>query len=232
MMNSRANLERAIIAIYPDIEVRARASSNENSEKSLWRELSCCVLSSQVPYHVAVAAAEMIDGHELLGADFYDGLADDLSGILKTPLLVGGVARNYRFPTSRAQHLASTKRSIENDFGTLQNLLAENSDAMMLRSWLVANAPGLGPKQASMFLRNCGVTYKLAVLDRHVLDFMRVIGLYMGSASHISNLTPYRRYESDLTAYAHDLGAAVGLLDWAIWIVMRMSKSIRGETAA
>nr|WP_259668157.1 hypothetical protein [Rhizobium lentis] len=83
-----------------------------------------------------------------------------------------------------------------------------------------------------MFLRNSGVTYSLAVLDRHVLDFMKEMGLYSGPSNHISGLSAYGRYESDLRSYAERLGAAVGLLDWAIWIVMRVFKGARKEIAA
>ncbi|MBX5137712.1 DNA lyase [Rhizobium lentis] len=232
MREAGQDLERAVVAIYPEIAGRAYATAGDLCERSLWRELSCCVLSSQVPYAVAVAAAEAIDRQGLLHLSFDGDLTHELTTVLKTPLAVGGSLRNYRFPASRARQLSSTKRAVCAASGSLRNLLDGDTDPVALRSWLVNNAPGLGPKQASMFLRNSGVTYSLAVLDRHVLDFMKEMGLYSGPSNHISGLSAYGRYESDLRSYAERLGAAVGLLDWAIWIVMRVFKGARKEIAA
>jgi N-glycosylase/DNA lyase len=82
-----------------------------------------------------------------------------------------------------------------------------------------------------MFLRNSGISYDLAVLDRHVLNYMSVIGLYQGAERAISKLSQYHTQEDKLISYANRLGFAVGLLDWAIWIVMRVAGSREAERA-
>ena len=97
------------------------------------------------------------------------------------------------------------------------------SNAAKGRDWLVNYAPGLGPKQASMFLRNVGISYELAILDRHVLNYMTALGIYSGKTLSISGLTQYRQYEIALREHARGLNCAVGMLDWAIWIVMRVA---------
>ena len=74
-----------------------------------------------------------------------------------------------------------------------------------------------------MFLRNVGVSYDLAILDRHVLNYMSALGIYAGSNLSIGCLTRYRQYEVVLRDHAEDLDCPVGLLDWAIWIVMRVA---------
>jgi N-glycosylase/DNA lyase len=91
----------------------------------------------------------------------------------------------------------------------------------------VKHVPGIGPKQASMFLRNAGVTYDLAILDRHVLNYMSKLGMYSGNKYSISGLTHYRRHEETLKKHAEELDCPVGLLDWAIWIVMRVANQIK-----
>ncbi len=76
-----------------------------------------------------------------------------------------------------------------------------------------------------MFLRNTGFSYDLAVLDRHVLGYMAALGIGKETGRFISGLPQYRRQEAFLKSYADRLGSPVGLLDWAIWIVMRVAQS-------
>lgn len=230
MSSVRDRLERAVVSIYSDIEERAFSAPVAHDERILWKEFSCCVLSSQVPYPLAVVAAEAIDRQEVL----YRGSLDDcecrLVSILSRPLNVDGVMRRYRFPASRARQLAAARRTVTQLAGTLENLLTTNDDPAALRLWFVKNTLGTGPKQASMFLRNCGISYDLAVLDRHVLEFMTRMGLCSHTKASISEMREYHRQEDILRSYANNLGASVGLMDWAIWIVMRMfNKPDSGE---
>ena len=59
-------LEAAVVAICPDISARVLESTKSRDERTLWHELSCCLLSSQVPYSLAVAAADAIDRNGIL----------------------------------------------------------------------------------------------------------------------------------------------------------------------
>lgn len=229
-------LERAVTAICPDIVARIEAHRVEPDERRLWWELSCCVLSSHVPYPSAVAAADRIQSRDLLLDDTTcdtTALAGTIARTLEEPLRIEQRARRYRFPTSRARHLAATRVAVTRKAGNLQRLLGDFGEVAEARSWFVRNAPGLGPKQASMFLRNSGTSYELAILDRHVLDYMTTLGLYDGSRRTISGLSQYRRQEAVLKSYAADLGSPVGLLDWAIWIVMRLARtSLSGDATS
>ena len=59
-------LQRAVMAICPDIANRASAAPKFRDERRLWWELSCCLLSSQVPYALAAAASDRIEESGLL----------------------------------------------------------------------------------------------------------------------------------------------------------------------
>jgi N-glycosylase/DNA lyase len=220
------SLSNAVAAICPDIQSRAQsASSRPIDERYLWWELSSCILSSQVPYTLAIAAADAIDVKELLLNDQgnYEVLVQRLIEVLTTPLSVEGHSRTYRFPVARASQLAATRNAITSEKHTLRELIDSFEDVLEARVWFVKNVPGVGPKQASMFLRNIGVSYELAILDRHVLNYMSKLGIYSGTNLFISSLKPYLRYEAVLCKHARDLDCPVGLLDWAIWIVMRVA---------
>lgn len=218
-------LTKAVAAICPDIQARMRDPVLNFDERSLWWELSSCVLSSQVPYALATAAADAIDASHLLQDRGRDSsvLVEPLIQVLSAPLLVGGRFRCYRFPKSRAAQLAATRGAVTEHGDSLRMLLDRFSDATDARAWLVGNAPGIGPKQASMFLRNVGLSYDLAILDRHVLSYMAALGIYSEPTFSIVGLTQYRKHEAVLRGYAQELDCPVGLLDWAIWIVMRIA---------
>ena len=227
-------LEGAVTAICPDIEARVALDRPRLDERGLWWELSCCVLSSQVPFGLAVAAADAVEKSGLLldGRLDVDALTKKLERVLTARLHVDKRLRSYRFPASRARQLALTRLAVTCEAGTIERLAFDGRDVLETRAWLVRHAPGLGPKQSSMFLRNIGASYDLAVLDRHVIDYMSALGIYDGAKRFISDLPAYRRHETVLRTYATRRGFPVGLLDWAIWIVMRASKSCDQELAA
>jgi len=215
-------LSRAVAAVCPDIRLRIEEGV-VSDERHLWWELSCCILSSQVPYQLAMAAADAIDArgflHQARGNQ--GDLAERLFEVLSAPLDIEGIKRSYRFPKAKAGHLASTWAAVEGTGGSLKALISR--DVNDARAWLVAHACGIGPKQASMFLRNCGVTYDLAILDRHVLNYMSAQGIYSGAQASISGLSQYGRHEERLRDHAREMDCPVGLLEWAIWIVMRVA---------
>lgn len=220
-------LQRAVVSLYPDIEERVRLNQRTRSETDLWRELSCCLLSSQVPYGLAQAAAEAIESNGLLTQSRV--APTEIEAILSAPMRVAGQERHYRFPASRAVQLAATHARVMEEARGLQALLDKLGSADEARRWFVLYALGFGPKQASMFLRNIGITYELAVLDRHVLRYMYAVGLQDGPPWSVGTIADYRRCEQVLVDHARMLGFRVGLLDWAIWIVARAARSLRLE---
>ncbi|HEX7931070.1 MAG TPA: hypothetical protein VF470_09235 [Sphingomicrobium sp.] len=195
------------------------------TEARLWNELACCVLSSQVPYPTALAAAARLEASGLL----LDvpltpaALERALSELLRIPFEIDGGLRRYRFPDSRARQLTATVLKVRRQSGGLRDLLNGFGDIELARAWFVEHAPGLGPKQASMFLRNVGASYDLAVLDRHVINYMMIVGLTT-DPSPVRRMADYRRDETILRDHAADFGLPVGFLDWAVWIVMRVAR--------
>jgi N-glycosylase/DNA lyase len=219
------SLSNAIAAICPDIQARVYSYSKPLDERLLWWELSSCILSSQVPYSLAIAASDAIDAEDLLhnGYHDFDVLTQRLVGVLSKSLNVEGRLRTYRFPVARAHHLAATRAAITAEKCSLRELVDSFHDASKARAWFVKHIPGVGPKQASMFLRNVGVSYDLAILDRHVLSYMSMLGIYSSTNLFISSLPQYYRHEAILREHAQELDCPLGLLDWAIWIVMRVA---------
>lgn len=219
------SLSNAVAAICPDIESRVLQSCIQYNDRRLWWELSSCILSSQVTYALATAFSDAIDAERILFRTHHDTevLTKRLYGVLSTPRVVEGRLRSYRFPVARARHLAAARAIITAEKCSLRELVDSFRSVTEARVWMVKHIPGIGPKQASMFLRNIGVSYDLAILDRHVLNYMSKLGIYSGSSHFISGLSQYYRHEGALREHAKGMDCPVGLLDWAIWIVMRVA---------
>lgn len=231
----RTNIERlnnAIQAIYPDIESEVQADSS-TCETRLWWELSACVLSSQVSYGLAIAMADEITKSNLLIEQSSDieSLYAQLRKLLITPIKVDDKYMRHRFYDAKAKQLSKCSELVYGYAGSLRKLLDSFNNHFEAREWLVKNMPGLGPKQASMFLRNSGTTYELAILDRHVLNYMSLIGMYNESEKSISSKKKYLHYEKLLSEYADGLNCKIGLLDWAIWVVMRVIENKKEFTS-
>jgi N-glycosylase/DNA lyase len=95
-----------------------------------------------------------------------------------------------------------------------------------IRKQLISDIAGIGPKQASMFLRNTGISYDLAILDTHVLHYLNIKKVLSQEQMKIGTLSAYEKTESIVVQYADSLGYPVGYLDWAIWATMRAAMEL------
>jgi len=200
-------------------------------EAELWRELVACILGSVVPFEAArtrvthlesvgiLKEARQISCHPSLESRLSEELARPLRGTAESDLPV-----RYRFPHLRAKHISRTAEAIYGTGRSLRAILDSSPDERIARSRIVEIAYGIGPKQASLFLRNIGHAQRLAILDVHVLRFMTVVGLTNTPASAIQSISVYEQFERRFQEFADDECVGVGLLDVAIWVVMRVYK--------
>ncbi len=221
---SDSTLRYAVDQVYSEIKSQEPDRNIEIDEQRLWRELSCCILSSQVTYELAWSVSTTIDKKGILTTTNtkWEVVANELYSILSESFYVAGQPRRYRFPKAKSYQIAKTWAVVRSHSGTLEEFLTGFSNSMILREWMVRHAPGLGPKQASMFLRNTGITLELAILDRHVLRYMEFIKLLEKGDHQLATMQKYRATEKILRCYADNHGYCLGTLDWAIWIVMRV----------
>jgi N-glycosylase/DNA lyase len=225
------------MAICPDIE-RKVASRNDAAlgDDELWWELSACILSSQVQFNLAAAAASAIQDAQILfrpPGSSPDSIREDLYKILSEPLATDVRHRRYRFPRAKADQLTKAWLEFGGEASRLGDLLRSGNQSCAIRELLVDRVSGVGPKQASMLLRNTATSYDIAILDTHVVNYMSAIYLCDVPRSSLSRLGSYEKYEATLRDHADELGYPVGLVDWAIWIVMRVAHTqTKAGTAA
>lgn len=197
----------------------------ERTEQDVYREVVACILGSRVSFEVALAATDALAEDGLL-RDFGDekAYAKRVIGVLSQPLFrpEWPKCRRYRFPQARGQAIARTAAAFYADGGSVKDWLSGFHDALSARRHLVEKAKGVGPKQASMVLRNVGFSDELAILDSHLLRFMGMKGLLPGKASFVATLKGYEIAERKFLAYSSEMGWPTGILDQAVWIVMRV----------
>ena len=215
----------AVKQIACEVERRLRPlPSVELDDSALRRELACCILSSQVSYESAIGAVEQIEAAGLFAAAPRSKIRAQaiIQSVLEKPYTYSGRTMRYRFPKTKSVQLAQAYEVIKCEFGSIRDLLRRNSESVVCREWLVANVPGMGPKQSSMFLRNAVGAFDLAVLDRHVFRYMALANVAPESTfQSVRNLRDYRVQEDRLRSHASYEGFSLGVFDWAIWIVMR-----------
>lgn len=227
---TRHQLNSTIRVLCPLIEDKIRNhATNSWREYDLRQELVGCILGSQVRHEMAIAAMENLEHAGLLDDVYWLSCDNEEFECLVFEVLSGERSNlphstRYRFPKARSKQLSRTRNALARI--SLTTRLADTGDSKYLRKTLVAEIPGLGPKQASMFLRNIGRSYDLAILDSHVLRFMDVQDILPIGQARIGTVKGYEKAEQVAVNYADDLGYPAGYLDWAIWATMKAAREL------
>ena len=215
------------------MEVSGASEPNwcELSEERLFYEVAVCVFSSQMLFETAVATADRIHEEGLFDWDSISNTSTyerKLLAVLCEPVSVyiSGKTRKVRprFKNRWASLLANTSEKIYLRNTSLRDMLLTSHSSHLAREKLVECVWGFGPKQASLFLRRIGYCSDLAILDTHILDYLRLARGINPKPSALSRLPSYERIEIEFKDIASEFGYPVGCVDLAIWITMRVAK--------
>jgi N-glycosylase/DNA lyase len=216
--------------------VARRIAATENqtvwrtlSEQQLWAELVGCILSSQVRHEACSAAHERLTESGLLQLTRMESsahLCNELRRALAQPFTGTDnsfcFAGRYRFPNSKAKQIAATASRLYRDGAGISILLGNTQCPKSVRRQLIELCCGVGPKQASLFLRNIGFSEDVAILDAHVIRYMELLGLVERYGPSMSSIRLYEQGEQSFRCHAANRGFTPATLDTAVWVVMRM----------
>ncbi len=110
------------------------------------------------------------------------------------------------------------------DDRNVTKFLDDASDVQEARRRLVSDVAGLGPKQASLFLRNAGYATHVAVLDVHILSYMSWAGLTETPVKSVSSVRRYESLEDTFVEHACSFGYPPDLFDVAVWVAVQVAK--------
>ncbi len=196
-------------------------------EDEIWIQICFCILSSNVRFEMAYSATRHLMDYgliergrlALLPEVSIKQIASELSKPHYLPLRKDGTRRRYRFPNSRADHIVQTALHLQ---GTqITDVLHHCKTDYQAREFLTRRIHGMGLKESSMFLRNIRYSRGLAVIDVHVLDFLKKSGLIGHSNYRIQDRKTYLYLETLLRNFALDNRLDMSVLDFAIWKSVR-----------
>jgi N-glycosylase/DNA lyase len=194
------------------------------NEEELWYNLCFCILSSNVSFETAKSASlqlytkNLID-HKDISKQSTKRIADELSKPIYLPRKKDGSFRRYRFPKRRAADIVNARRFLYEKNEGLISLLLHCVDAESARDFLVVNISGIGMKQASQFLRNIKFSESLAIIDSHVLQYIKKVKGEI-DCKYISP-NKYLQLEQFMRTIATSHNLSLAVLDYAIWESMR-----------
>ena len=210
---------------------RQRPSWSSMTEDDLWRELIACILGSRVRFEIAHSAVHRIEKMRLLSqsrrsSGFAQYEQDIIGALSGEPLAQDGVGQQSRYPffRIRANHIRRAAERLYGACGSIREFLDDARDVQEARRRLVSDVAGLGPKQASLFLRNTGYAAHVAVLDVHVLSYMNWVGLTDTQVKSVSSVRKYESLEDAFIEHSCLFGYTPDRFDLAVWVVVKVAK--------
>jgi N-glycosylase/DNA lyase len=167
----------------------------------LFEELTFCVMTPQSRARAALGAVEELKSKGLL----LEGRPEEVADIMRR--------NGVRFHNQKAIYIVKNRELVRGDRARLTELLGD--DVISVRDALVEEVWGFGLKEASHFMRNIGYS-GLAVLDRHVLRWMKALG----AIEEVPRSLTRRRYielEQRFIQLAEELGLKPEALDLLLW---------------
>ena len=201
------------------------------TEDNLWREVVACILGSRVRFKVAHAAVERMEEMGLLcqsrRSSHFNQYEQDVIRALSGTLPTQGPPRSrsrYPFFRIRANQIRRAAERLYSNHGSIRQFLEDTRDVREVRRRLVSEVSGLGPKQASLFLRNVGYAVRIAVLDVHVLTYMSWIGLTDSLVNAVTTVRKYETLEDAFIEHSFSFGYTPDRFDLAVWVVVKVAK--------
>ncbi len=193
-------------SIKPVIEERLaefRALFAEASEERLFAEMAFCLLTPQSKAKVCWRAVENMVEDSVL----FHGTAEQLEAYL-----VG-----VRFKRNKARYIVEAREKLcGSGRCRIRSVITDFNSPFELREWLVKNIKGYGYKEASHFLRNIGIGFELAILDRHILKNLKLAGVIDAVPSSLSR-RKYLEIERLMREFSEAISIPMPHLDLLLW---------------
>ncbi|MFA5032704.1 MAG: N-glycosylase/DNA lyase [bacterium] len=172
---------------------------NKGNNKKIFTELAFCLLTPQSKAKSCWKGIENL----LQKKHLFEGNEEQVLGELN----------NVRFKFKKAKYIIRAREQLSDE---IKSKIDEFKDSYDTREWLVQNVKGMGYKEASHFLRNIGLGEKLAILDRHILKNLKLLGVIKEIPVSLSK-KEYLTIEKKLTEFAKKVNIRMDYLDLILW---------------
>ena len=190
-------------SVKPQIEARLtdfRHIWEKATDEELFLELAFCLLTPQSKAKTCWKAVERLNQKCMIKSFAPAQISQELGGV--------------RFHQRKGEYICLARDMFRSK--SLRSTLAGFSDAAAAREWLVENVKGLGYKEASHFLRNIGLGEDLAILDRHILKNLALLGVIKDVPTSLTKRL-YLEIERKMIAFSSEAKIPMGHLDLLLW---------------
>lgn len=192
--------------IKPEIETRIaefRKIWEAADREKLFIELAFCLFTPQSSAKSCWRAMEILLKKDLVFEGSYDQIREDLNLV--------------RFRNNKSKYLIEAREKFINQTDrSMKQILSEFDSVIEMREWLVENVKGIGYKEASHYLRNIGMGDNIAILDRHILKNMKLLGVIDEIPKTLS-FKVYHDLEDKLRKYSKKIKIPMDHLDFVLW---------------
>jgi N-glycosylase/DNA lyase len=180
-----------------------RTILDHGSSRELFMELVFCLLTPQSKARQSGRALQrLLDGDCLFCGKF-----DEIRGRLNI----------IRFRNKKAAYILEAREMFCSDNGVdLREYIEGFTSVHELRLDIARKVKGIGLKEASHFLRNIGLGSDIAILDRHILKNLVLLGVIQSVPSTITKRY-YLEIESAMKGFSRDTGIPLDHLDFVLW---------------
>jgi N-glycosylase/DNA lyase len=197
--------------LYLSIKNKIRSRLNDfkriwktGNEEDIFTELVFCILTPQSKAKSCDDAVGCLLERDLLLKGNKSQIAKELRG-------------KVRFHNTKAKNIVEVRKLFsERGKLSIKKQIARFNNARETREWLVENIKGLGYKEASHFLRNIGKGENLAILDRHILKNLELLGVIEGIPTSLSK-KKYLEIEKRMKEFAENVKIPMSHLDLLLW---------------
>ncbi|MDP6155607.1 MAG: N-glycosylase/DNA lyase [Candidatus Thermoplasmatota archaeon] len=189
-----------------DIESRLQEFEylwTKGSEENVFHELVFCLLTPQSSARVCWETLCSLIKKNILNDAVPEEIAHEINRV--------------RFKNNKSRYIVGardffTKAGNLSIKAPLKELVGETNK----REWLVNNIKGIGYKEASHFLRNIGMGREIAILDRHILRNLVLLGVIEEIPKTLSR-ERYLAIEQKMADFATDIKIPLDHLDLVLW---------------
>jgi len=201
--------EKEILDLYkkikPEIVNRIaefREIWEDADNKTLFIELAFCLFTPQSSARQCWRAVNILLEKDL----FFTGNWQEISREINI----------VRFRNNKSKYLIEAREKFLSHENGIREFLDLHQDQFQKRAWLVKNVKGMGLKEGSHFLRNIGIGSNLAILDRHILKNMKLLGVIDDIPKSLTEKT-YLSLEEKLSEYSKKVKIPMEHLDFVLW---------------
>lgn len=219
-MSLRARLEFLVGSLASDVSASRLAKPTFAPQRrpgEIWKQKVFCVLSSQFNADRAAAISDQM----VQEVPFFEFLYSIGDIERRCFAFLTNRSVRHRFPKMRARQIALCWFPFLQVHEEYHEYIESFNSEYRARAAIVATFPGIGLKQASMFLRNIGAAKNLAIIDAHILYYLKIRHSWKRPS-----LTPryYLEAEDMLTEDAAEHGLDLNTFDTIVWTSARAIK--------